>query len=94
MGVRVAGRLLQTEQLRRQVLRTERHLSRGLTGATRPDRPPTHSGQDAVHAGDCWAAARSGRCRPATRQQAIDALRQQVPPCVHCRPDTAFGILE
>ncbi|MCL3998115.1 DUF6233 domain-containing protein [Streptomyces lavenduligriseus] len=49
---------------------------------------------DAEHAGDCWAAAKSGRCRPATRQQALDALRQQVPPCIHCRPDTALGILD
>ncbi|MEV5887669.1 DUF6233 domain-containing protein [Streptomyces sp. NPDC052020] len=48
---------------------------------------------DAVHTGGCWAAAKSGRCRPATRQQAIDALRRQVPPCIHCRPDTALGIL-
>ncbi|MEU0060132.1 DUF6233 domain-containing protein [Streptomyces sp. NPDC006334] len=31
-------------------------------------------------------------CRPATRQQAIEALRQQVPACIHCRPDTALGI--
>ncbi|MFF5257051.1 DUF6233 domain-containing protein [Streptomyces leeuwenhoekii] len=49
---------------------------------------------DAVHTGGCWAAAKSGRCRPATRQQAIDALRRQVPPCIHCRPDTALGILD
>ncbi|MFE5754602.1 hypothetical protein ACFQ7M_35740 [Streptomyces massasporeus] len=28
-----------------------------------------------LDAGDCWAAAKSGRCRPATRQQAIEALR-------------------
>ncbi|MET8012908.1 DUF6233 domain-containing protein [Streptomyces sp. NPDC005271] len=28
------------------------------------------------------------------RQQAIEALRQQVPACVHCRPDTALGILD
>ncbi|KUM96198.1 hypothetical protein AQI95_42755, partial [Streptomyces yokosukanensis] len=48
---------------------------------------------DAVHTGDCWAAAKSGRCRPATRQQALDALRRQVPACPHCRPDTALGIL-
>ncbi|WEO92824.1 DUF6233 domain-containing protein [Streptomyces sp. FXJ1.172] len=46
---------------------------------------------DAVHTGDCWAAAKSGRCRPATRQQALDALRRQVPACPHCRPDTALG---
>ncbi|MEU6071932.1 DUF6233 domain-containing protein [Streptomyces sp. NPDC047082] len=49
---------------------------------------------DAVHTGDCWAAAKSGRCRPATRQQALDALRRQVPACVHCRPDTALGMLD
>ncbi|MFJ8637191.1 DUF6233 domain-containing protein [Streptomyces sp. NPDC093568] len=49
---------------------------------------------DAVHAGDCWEAAKSGRCRPASRQQAIEALRQQVPPCIHCRPDTALGIFD
>ncbi|CAL9327288.1 DUF6233 domain-containing protein [Streptomyces sp. SudanB182_2057] len=52
------------------------------------------SNVDAVHTGDCWAAAKSGRCRPATRQQARDALLQHVPACVHCRPDTALGILE
>ncbi|MFI5979204.1 DUF6233 domain-containing protein, partial [Streptomyces sp. NPDC051452] len=44
--------------------------------------------------GDCWAAATNGRCRPATRHQALDALRQQVPPCPHCRPDTAPGVLD
>ncbi|MFI1840364.1 DUF6233 domain-containing protein [Streptomyces olivaceoviridis] len=47
---------------------------------------------DAVHVGGCWAAKKSGRCRPATREQALDALRNGVPPCVHCRPDTACGI--
>ncbi|MFI0233794.1 DUF6233 domain-containing protein [Streptomyces sp. NPDC017086] len=52
------------------------------------------SNVDAVHTGACWAAARSGRCRPATRQQAIDALLQHVPACGHCRPDTALGLLE
>ncbi|MEW2254996.1 DUF6233 domain-containing protein [Streptomyces sp. NPDC047869] len=49
---------------------------------------------DAVHVGGCWAARKSGRCRPATREQAIDALRQQVPACPHCRPDTALGVLD
>ncbi|MEU0247290.1 hypothetical protein ABZ192_23745 [Streptomyces sp. NPDC006235] len=31
-----------------------------------------------MHTGECWAAARSGRCRcrPVTRQQAVEALRQ------------------
>jgi hypothetical protein len=59
-------------------------LQRGLDGTN----------VDAVHTGECWAAAKSGRCRPATRQQAIEALRQQVPACLHCRPDTALGILD
>jgi hypothetical protein len=49
---------------------------------------------DAVHTGDCWAARKSGRCRPVTREQAIEALRQQVPACPHCRPDSALGILD
>ena len=48
----------------------------------------------AVHAGDCWAAKKSGRCRPVTREQAVDALRQQVTACTHCRPDTELGILD
>ncbi|WP_308461187.1 DUF6233 domain-containing protein [Streptomyces sp. Ru62] len=47
---------------------------------------------DAVHVGGCWAAKKSGRSRAATREQALDALRNRVPPCVHCQPDTALGI--
>ncbi|MFJ1606975.1 DUF6233 domain-containing protein [Streptomyces sp. NPDC088253] len=49
---------------------------------------------DAVHCGDCWVAAKSGRCRPVTRAQALEALRQQVPACTHCRPDTALEFRE
>ncbi|MFF9607859.1 DUF6233 domain-containing protein [Streptomyces sp. NPDC014684] len=49
---------------------------------------------DAVHAGDCWAATKSRPCRSATRDQALDALRRQVPPCIHCRPDSALGVLD
>ncbi|UXY19431.1 DUF6233 domain-containing protein [Streptomyces cynarae] len=49
---------------------------------------------DAVHVGDCWAAAKSGRCRPATRAQVLDALRHQVKACPHCRPDNELGVLE
>ncbi|BCM65727.1 hypothetical protein EASAB2608_01061 [Streptomyces sp. EAS-AB2608] len=47
---------------------------------------------DAVHVGGCWAAKKSGRCRPVLRTQALDALRQQVPACPHCRPDAELGI--
>ncbi|KQW13569.1 DUF6233 domain-containing protein [Streptomyces sp. Root369] len=49
---------------------------------------------DSVHVGGCWAAAKSGRCRPATREQVVEALRQQVPGCTFCRPDTELGFLE
>ncbi|MCG7204155.1 DUF6233 domain-containing protein [Streptomyces arenae] len=49
---------------------------------------------DAVHVGDCWAAKKSGRCRPVTRAQALEALRQQVKACMHCRPDTTLGVLD
>ncbi|WP_060886648.1 DUF6233 domain-containing protein [Streptomyces caniscabiei] len=49
---------------------------------------------DAVHTGHCRAAAKSGRCHSATRQQAIDGPAPQVPPCIRCRPDTALGILD
>ncbi|MEV0982475.1 DUF6233 domain-containing protein [Streptomyces sp. NPDC049915] len=47
-----------------------------------------------MHTGDCWAATKSGRCHPATHAQALEALRQQVPACAHCRPDTALGLLD
>ncbi|MGY4983748.1 DUF6233 domain-containing protein [Streptomyces sp. 900105755] len=47
---------------------------------------------DAVHVGDCWAAKKSGRCRPVSREQAVEALGQHVPACPHCRPDTELGV--
>ncbi|MER7739980.1 DUF6233 domain-containing protein [Streptomyces sp. NPDC096538] len=46
----------------------------------------------AVHRGDCWDPGK--RRVPATRQQAVDALRQQVTACSRCRPDSALGFLE
>nr|BFD88259.1 hypothetical protein StreXyl84_76600 [Streptomyces sp. Xyl84] len=49
---------------------------------------------DAVHTSECWAAAESSRCRPVTRQQAVEASRRLVPACAHGRPDTAPGILD
>ncbi|KUJ38486.1 DUF6233 domain-containing protein [Streptomyces sp. MI02-2A] len=48
----------------------------------------------AVHAGDCWTVRKSSRCIGVSQAQAIDALRQQVPACWHCRPDTELGFLE
>ncbi|MFJ9669539.1 DUF6233 domain-containing protein [Streptomyces sp. NPDC101221] len=49
---------------------------------------------DAVHAGDYCAATKSGRCRPASREQVVEALRPGVLACVHCRQDTALGLLD
>ncbi|MGW9025835.1 DUF6233 domain-containing protein [Streptomyces sp. NPDC055722] len=48
----------------------------------------------AVHAGDCWTVRKSSRCVGISQAQALDALRQQVPACTHCRPDSALGLLE
>ncbi|MFF4146922.1 DUF6233 domain-containing protein [Streptomyces sp. NPDC001698] len=31
---------------------------------------------------------------PVSRPQALEALRQQVPACSQCRPDTLLGFLE
>jgi hypothetical protein len=59
-------------------------LEHGLNG---PQRQPVY-----VHTGTCWNAG--GRSRPATREQALHALQQQVPACSHCRPDTILGYLE
>ncbi|MFJ4467451.1 DUF6233 domain-containing protein [Streptomyces sp. NPDC089424] len=79
----------------------ERREAEQRRGAERRPAPPewlvqyglNHSNIDAVHTVDCRAGAQSGRCRPATRQQALDALLQ-APPCIHCRPDTSLGILD
>ncbi|MFI9255535.1 DUF6233 domain-containing protein [Streptomyces sp. NPDC053069] len=49
---------------------------------------------DAVHPASAGPATTSGRCLPATRQQALQARRQRVPACVHCRPATDLGILD
>ncbi|MEU8729389.1 DUF6233 domain-containing protein [Streptomyces tendae] len=49
---------------------------------------------DAVHTGDCWTVEGSDRCRPVSRDQAVEAIRHQVPACTFCRPDTVLGLLE
>jgi hypothetical protein len=48
----------------------------------------------AVHVGDCWTVRKSSRCVGVSRAQALDALRQQVPACTHCRADTVLGFME
>ncbi|MGW5480643.1 DUF6233 domain-containing protein [Streptomyces sp. NPDC004008] len=59
-----------------------------------PVRAPPQQRRRRAHPRNCWAAAKSYRCRPATRQQALDALRRQVWACPHCRPDTELGVLD
>ncbi|MEV0016635.1 DUF6233 domain-containing protein [Streptomyces tendae] len=46
----------------------------------------------AVHTADCWDPGK--RLIPATREQAREAIRQEVPACSKCRPDTRLGLLE
>lgn len=58
------------------------------------ERGRNKSNPVAVHVGDCWTVAGSGRCTGVPRDQALDALRRQVPACTHCRPDTRLGFLE
>ncbi|MEU9304980.1 DUF6233 domain-containing protein [Streptomyces sp. NPDC048269] len=45
-----------------------------------------------VHAGDCSLG--QSRSRPATREQATDALAQGVEACPICRADSGLGMLE
>ncbi|MEU9237237.1 DUF6233 domain-containing protein [Streptomyces subrutilus] len=45
-----------------------------------------------MHAGDCWGTGH--RCAPATPEQTRRLLAEGVPAYIHCRPDTALGVLE
>ncbi|MEU6655959.1 DUF6233 domain-containing protein [Streptomyces sp. NPDC046900] len=47
----------------------------------------------AVHVGGCWTVRKSSRCIEVSQAQALHALRQQVPACTRCRPDSALGFL-
>ncbi|MFF8940377.1 DUF6233 domain-containing protein [Streptomyces paradoxus] len=93
---RVQGRDL--SRTRRWIADEERREAERRVGeARRPSAPGwlIERGLDrinivAVHTGECWDPGK--RVKPASREQAIDALRQQVPACTKCRPDTALGI--
>lgn len=50
-------------------------------------RPPVR-----VHTGDCWDTG--NRCAPADPEQIRRLLAEGVAACIHCRPDTALGVLE
>ncbi|MEU3777987.1 DUF6233 domain-containing protein [Streptomyces sp. NPDC032472] len=45
-----------------------------------------------LHTGECWATGK--RCIPAAADQIRRLLAEGVPACIHCRPDTALGVLE
>jgi hypothetical protein len=89
-------------QIDRWIADEERREEERRQGEARKPAPPewliqyglNRRNVDAVHVGDCWVAAKSGRCRPVGRGEALDALRQQVPACTYCRPDTALGLLD
>ncbi|MDP5310356.1 DUF6233 domain-containing protein [Streptomyces poriferorum] len=44
-----------------------------------------------VHAGHCYIIGK--RHRAISREQALAALAEGVPACIHCRPDTELGVL-
>ncbi|MFD7262216.1 DUF6233 domain-containing protein [Streptomyces sp. NPDC059874] len=50
-------------------------------------RPPVR-----LHAGGCWDTGK--RCIPASPEQIRRLLAEGIPACIHCRPDTALGVLE
>ncbi|MFF8271837.1 DUF6233 domain-containing protein [Streptomyces sp. NPDC016562] len=45
-----------------------------------------------LHTGDCWDTG--NRCIPSGAEQVRRLLAEGVPACIHCRPDTAHGVLE
>ncbi|MFE2330247.1 DUF6233 domain-containing protein [Streptomyces sp. NPDC059385] len=45
-----------------------------------------------LHAGEYWDTGK--RCAPAGPEQLRRLLAEGVPACIHCRPDTALGVLE
>ncbi|MFJ6934752.1 DUF6233 domain-containing protein [Streptomyces sp. NPDC101132] len=57
-------------------------VERGITG-----RLPVR-----LHVGGCWDAGRHSA--PASAEQVRRLLAEGVPACLHCRPDTALGVLE
>ncbi|MGW5046987.1 DUF6233 domain-containing protein [Streptomyces griseoluteus] len=47
-----------------------------------------------MHVGDCPIPGKSRRARGITRQQAVDALSEEVPARPLCRFDTVLGVLD
>ncbi|MFE5627367.1 DUF6233 domain-containing protein [Streptomyces virginiae] len=58
-------------------------MERGISAGRLPAR---------LHTGDCGDAGK--RCVPAAAEQVRRLRAQGVLACIHCRPDTALGVLE
>lgn len=80
-----------TEEQRREAERRRAEEMRPPPAEWLIERGLNKNNVVAVHVGGCWTVAKSNRCVAISRAQALDALRQQVPSCTHCRPDTALG---
>ncbi|MFF7966782.1 DUF6233 domain-containing protein [Streptomyces sp. NPDC007903] len=93
---------LTLERVRAAITEAERRAAEQQRGQqVRPPAPEwvLQLGQnprnvEAVHVGDCPIPRKSRRTRSITREQAIDALGEQVPACSLCRPDTELGVLD
>jgi len=88
------------ERVREQIAAAEQRKAERQQGEERRPPPPdwvlelgigVGAPPTEVHAGGCYAIGR--RRRPITREQALAALGEGVRACVHCRPDTALGVL-
>ncbi|MEU1129612.1 DUF6233 domain-containing protein [Streptomyces sp. NPDC005900] len=90
------------ERTRRWIAAEERRQAERVEGERRrpptPDwvieksigtGPPTY-----VHEGHCFRTPGWPRGQAITREQAREALHQEVPACPHCNPDVALGVLE
>ncbi|MGC5038520.1 MULTISPECIES: DUF6233 domain-containing protein [unclassified Streptomyces] len=80
-------------------MRTTRGCNTSRPSATRtgcsPSARQSHAlrptGEGTLHTGECWDPGK--RAKNATRKQAVEVLRQQVPARTKRRPDTVFGIV-
>ncbi|MET9959640.1 DUF6233 domain-containing protein [Streptomyces sp. NPDC006326] len=89
--------------MRGELSRTEQALAAAeeREAATTPPQPPEWVVERGigvsrlparVHTGDCWDTG--NRCTPADPEQIRRLLTLGVPACIHCRSDTALGVLE
>ncbi|MFJ6085115.1 DUF6233 domain-containing protein [Streptomyces sp. NPDC092369] len=99
--LRFARRVVEQQAVRqlalidRWIADEERLAERRRAEDRRPPPPEWVVQRGGVHVGSCWAVAKGAwRSVPATREQALDALRNGVPACEACRPDRELRFLE